>query len=62
MLWIYAHPSPCTIQFMFQVIKIKEIHIFEKCVSGSLSLKGDANLCEKGISLNNRIGHYEEQI
>ena len=58
---IYLLSSPYIIQFMFQVIKLEVIHIFEKCVCGCVSLKYDAKLCEKSISQENGIGHYEEK-
>ena len=47
---IYLLAFPCIIQFTLQLLKLKAIHIFEKCVGGCVSLKGDAELCEKNIS------------
>ena len=40
---------------MFQVIKLKEIHIFEKYVGGCMSLKGDAELSEKIFSKRTKL-------
>ena len=59
---IYLLSSPCIMQFTFQGIKIKAIHVFEKCVfvCVCVSLKDDAKLFEESISEKNEIGHYEE--